>query len=74
MKEQFLTFCGVCNGNCAAKVTVEDGKIVKWERDKESGFPSRPCPSFKGLANKEINEHPDRLRYPSEKNGRKRRK
>ena len=69
MKEQFLTFCGVCNGNCAAKVTVEDGKIVKWERDTEHGFPSRPCPSFKGLANKEINEHPDRLRYPLKRMG-----
>ena len=48
------TFCGMCGAHCAAIVTTENGKILKWEQDKESGFPYRPCPSFKGMGNKEI--------------------
>lgn len=67
----YSVFCGLCEGHCAALATVENGKIIKWRADKESGLPYRPCPSFKGQAWKEINEHPDRLKYPLKRAGAK---
>lgn len=68
-REEILTFCPICAGHCSAKVTVEDGKIVKWEQDMESGLPSEPCPTFKGIANIEVAEHPDRLKHPLKRVG-----
>ena len=69
MQTETLTFCSICLAHCASKVTVEDGKIVKWAQDKESGLENRPCPTYKALANKEINEHPNRLKYPLKRKG-----
>ena len=69
MREEILTFCPLCAGHCAAKVTVEDGKIVRWERDRESGIPSEMCPPLKGRSNMEISTHPDRLKYPQKRMG-----
>ena len=69
MKQEILTFCPLCAGHCSAKAVVEDGKIVSWERDAESGLPSEPCPPFKGLSNMEIATHPDRLQYPMKRAG-----
>ena len=69
MQEVIYTFCPICAGHCAAKVTVEDGKIVKWEPDYDSGLPHEPCPPFKGVANAEIAAHPDRLKYPMKRSG-----
>ena len=69
MIQEVLTFCPLCAGHCAAKATVEDGKIVKWRRDTESGLPSEPCPPLKGIANMEIPSHPDRLKYPQRRVG-----
>lgn len=69
MGEEILTFCPLCAGHCAAKVTVEDGKITKWERDKESGIPSEMCPPLKGRDNMEISVHPNRLKYPQKRVG-----
>lgn len=70
MPKRVPTFCTLCNSHCAAIATVEEGKIIKWEQDKESGFGYLPCPSFKGwYVNKEIGEHPDRLKYPLKRVG-----
>jgi anaerobic selenocysteine-containing dehydrogenase len=69
MREEILTFCPLCAGHCAAKATVEDGKIVKWERDRESGIPSEMCPPLKGRSNMEISTHPDRLKHPLKRTG-----
>jgi len=69
MREDILTFCPLCAGHCAAKATVEDGKIIKWERDKESGIPSGMCPTLKGRSNMEIASHPARLKYPQKRVG-----
>ena len=35
--------CGLCQGGCAVVYTIEDGKIVKAEPDKESPK-GRLCP------------------------------
>ncbi len=69
MGEEIMTFCPLCAGHCAAKATVEDGKIIKWERDKESGIPSGMCPTAKGESNMEISRHPARLKYPQKRVG-----
>ena len=69
MRTETLTFCALCGAYCAAKATVEDGKIVKWEQDKQSGFHYLPCPSFKGRFNGEISENPDRLKHPLRRTG-----
>jgi len=70
-RQEILTFCPICCGHCSAKATVEAGKIVKWEPDKESGLPSEPCPPFKGKACMEISSHPERLKYPQKRTGEK---
>lgn len=69
MQTQTYTFCAICGVHCSAKVTLEDGKIVKWEQDKDTGFHYLPCQTFKGLGNKEISIHPDRLKYPLKRVG-----
>jgi anaerobic selenocysteine-containing dehydrogenase len=69
MSEEILTFCPLCAGHCAARATVEDGKIVKWERDRESGIPSGMCPTLKGRSNMEISRHPARLKFPQKRIG-----
>lgn len=69
MQQVTYTFCAICGAHCSAKATVEDGKLVKWEQDKDRGFHYLPCRSFKGLANKEIIESPDRCKYPMKRVG-----
>lgn len=71
MSEEILTFCPLCAGHCAAKATVENGKIVKWAPDRDSGIPSEMCPPLKGRANMEISTHPARLKYPQRRIGAK---
>tara|TARA_Y100000031_G_scaffold156686_2_gene212422 strand:- start:2335 stop:4407 length:2073 start_codon:yes stop_codon:yes gene_type:complete len=69
MSEEILTFCPLCAGHCAAKVTVDNGKIIKWDRDTESGIPSEMCPPMKGRSNMEISTHSARLKYPQKRVG-----
>ncbi len=70
-REEFLTFCHLCCGRCSRKVTVEDGKIVEWDLDRVSGLPTEWCPMKKGSYVPEILSHPDRLKYPQKRVGRK---
>ncbi|MFC1957894.1 molybdopterin-dependent oxidoreductase [Chloroflexota bacterium] len=69
MEERIPTFCTLCPFHCAAIATVEGGRLVKWEADKESGLHYAPCRSFKGVGNIEIGHHPDRLKYPLKRAG-----
>ncbi len=68
-RQDFLTFCFMCAVQCSRKVTVEDGKIVKVDRDLESGLPTEWCPSAKGQHAPEIYYHPNRLKYPQKRAG-----
>ncbi|MBI2953477.1 MAG: molybdopterin-dependent oxidoreductase [Chloroflexi bacterium] len=69
-RQQFLTFCHICCGHCAVKVTVADGMIVDMAPDTEGGFPSEMCVVRKGrLSIPEIHTHPDRLKYPMKRVG-----
>src|SRR3954453_20257953 len=61
--EQRSTFCRVCEPACGLIATVEDGRLIKLQPDREhpitKGF---ACP--KGLAGAEIQNDPDRLDHP----------
>jgi len=70
-REEILTFCHLCCGRCSRKATVENGKLVDWDRDLESGLPTEWCPMKKGSFVVEILNHPDRLKYPLKRIGAK---
>ena len=70
-QHQVLTFCHLCPGRCSRKATVENGKLIDFDRDLESGFPTEWCPPKKGAAVPEIFDHPDRLKYPLKRKGAK---
>ena len=70
-RKELYTFCHLCSGRCSRKATVENGKIVDWDRDLESGFPTEWCPTKKGASVVEIANHPDRLTHPLKRAGEK---
>jgi aerobic-type carbon monoxide dehydrogenase small subunit (CoxS/CutS family) len=71
-RSEHLTFCHLCCGHCAVKVTVADNVIVDMAPDFESGLPNEQCVYKKGrLAIPEIHSHPDRLLYPLKRAGAK---
>ena len=71
LRKEFLTFCHCCPGRCARKATVENGKIVAWEQDWESGLPTEFCPMTRGMGVVEVCDHPARLKYPQKRVGAK---
>ncbi len=70
-RRETLTFCHLCSVRCSRKATIENGKLIDWDRDLESGFPTEWCPVKKGASVVEILNHPDRLRYPQKRVGKK---
>ena len=70
-REEVLTFCHLCCGRCSRKATIEDGRVVDWDRDLVSGLPTEWCPMKKGSFIPEILNHPERLRYPLKRVGAK---
>ena len=64
------TACRGCHGGCGALVTVEDGIVRKIRPDKDSPISKgRMCP--KGLAGIDLLYHPDRLKYPMKRAGKR---
>lgn len=62
--------CYICNSGCDVNVYVKDGKVVKVEGDRSSPVTKGTlCP--KGLASKQLQNHPDRLKYPMRRVGRR---
>lgn len=62
--------CGrMDHGGCGLLVQVEDGRIVKIQGDPDSFTRGYICP--KGRAHAERLYHPDRLKYPQKKTGKK---
>lgn len=71
-QQEFFTFCHICAGRCAVKVTMENGKVVDIAPDRESGLPNELCPVKKGrLSIPEVLDHPDRLKYPLKRAGKR---
>ena len=69
-QHEAFTFCHVCPGRCAIKATIEDGKVVDFVPDKESGLPNEQCPVKKGrLSVPDVLNHPDRLTHPLKRVG-----
>jgi len=69
-RQEFFTFCHVCPGRCAIKATIENGRLVDFCPDKESGLPNEQCPVKKGrLSVPEVLNHPDRLTHPMKRVG-----
>jgi anaerobic selenocysteine-containing dehydrogenase len=68
--KRIKTACRACHGGCGAIVTVEDDVVTKIEPDKDSPISKgRLCP--KGLAGIELLYHPDRLKYPMKRAGKR---
>jgi len=66
----YKSACRMCHGGCGVLVLVEDGKVVKVKGDPESPLnKGKLCP--KGAASVENLYHPDRLKYPMKRAGRR---
>lgn len=66
----YKSACRMCHGGCGVLVHVEDGKVVKVKGDPESPLNrGKLCP--KGAAAIENLYHPDRLKYPLKRVGRR---
>lgn len=69
-RQEYLTFCHLCCGHCAVKVSVADNVIVDIAPDFESGLSNEQCVYKKGrLSIPEIHSHPDRLTHPLKRVG-----
>jgi anaerobic selenocysteine-containing dehydrogenase len=70
-KEQVIrTNCRGCHGGCGVLVHVRDGVITKLEGDPD--FPTNHgTMCSKGLAFKQLVYHPDRLKYPMKRAGKR---
>ena len=62
--------CGLCSLTCGVLVTLEDGKPVEIKGDPESPLNQGSLCSI-GLASLEYLYHPDRLKYPLKRRGRR---
>ncbi len=64
------TICFDCHSRCGVIIEVEDNKIVSIKGDKEHPI-SRGHICMKALAADEVINHPDRIRYPLRRIGKK---
>jgi anaerobic selenocysteine-containing dehydrogenase len=66
----YKSACRTCHGGCGVLVHVEDGKVVKVKGDPESPLnKGKLCP--KGAASVENLYHPDRLKHPLKRAGKR---
>lgn len=70
MKEICKSSCKMCHGGCGVLVHIEDGEIVRIEGDRESPL-NRGRMCVKGRASLEHLNHPDRLKYPLKRKGKR---
>ncbi len=64
----FKSICRICHGGCAARLTVEGGRLVRVRPLAGSPFSlGRMC--VKGLSTPAVMYHPDRLRHPLKRVG-----
>ncbi len=69
-KKTVRTICFDCHSRCGVIIEVEDNKLVRIKGDKEHPISrGHICP--KGLAASEIINHPDRIKYPLKRIGKK---
>ena len=64
------TFCFSCRGGCGVQLHVKNNEIIKVEGDPDHPVSKGTlCP--KGLAIKQLVHHPDRLKYPLRRVGKR---
>lgn len=68
MTEIKHTYCRICEPNCGLLATVEDGKLVRIEGDKEHPI-SKGYICERGKATLDIHNDPDRIKYPYKRAG-----
>jgi anaerobic selenocysteine-containing dehydrogenase len=66
----YKSICRVCHGGCGVIVTVEGDKVVNVKGDPESPV-SMGWMCIKGLSSPEIANHPERLRNPLKRKGKR---
>lgn len=64
------TSCAMCHGCCSVLVHVKDGKAIKIEGNLEGPL-NRGTLCAKGLASLKLLYHPDRLKYPMKRMGKR---
>jgi anaerobic selenocysteine-containing dehydrogenase len=69
--KDIYTFCHICPGHCSRRITVKDGRIEGVYKDEESGLPTEWCAYIRGKTIKDICSHPERLKYPLKRAGKK---
>ncbi|MFC2019120.1 molybdopterin-dependent oxidoreductase, partial [Chloroflexota bacterium] len=69
-RQVIRTTCGICLAGCGLLVHLEDGRPVKIEGNPESPV-SHGVLCVKGLVGLELLEHPDRLKYPLKRMGKR---
>lgn len=69
-KRAIKSTCGICQVGCGILVNVENGRVTKIEGDPESPL-NEGILCSKGLASLEYLYHPDRLREPLKRQGRR---
>ena len=69
-KAVLKSVCRSCHGGCGALMHVNDGELVKVEGDPDSPLnKGRLCPI--GIATKDLVYHPDRLKHPMRRKGKR---
>jgi anaerobic selenocysteine-containing dehydrogenase len=69
-RREVLTFCHICAGHCAVRVSAAGNVILDMAPDMESGLPNEQCVVRKGrMSIPEIHTHRDRLLHPLKRAG-----
>ena len=66
----FKSVCRICHGGCGVFVYVKDGKVVRVKGDPASPM-NKGWMCVKGVMTPEIANHPDRLRRPLRRKGKR---
>ncbi len=70
MEQEIKTTCRACHGGCGAICTLKNGKITQIRPDPDHPL-SRGRMCMKGLKSLEILYHPERLKYPMKRVGKR---
>lgn len=68
--KMYKSACRMCHGGCGVLVMVKDGKVVQIKGDPDSPL-NRGKLCIKGLSSIEHLYHPDRLKYPLKRAGKR---
>ncbi|QII14239.1 putative molybdopterin oxidoreductase, molybdopterin-containing subunit [Candidatus Kuenenia stuttgartiensis] len=70
IEKTYKSICRICHGGCGVIVSVQNGKVVKVKGDPASPM-NKGWMCIKGVMTPEIANHPDRLRTPLLRKGKR---